>query len=127
MTKLGQQLTVLADLALVHVLVELDYLLDVALAAKEDWAALVQLTRYEFEDALAAIHCHPAGGFDEVGHGEALVQQTQLAALVFLVSRVEENATIQQRAVNVGDHGADVARRVCLVRGLDVAQECARG
>ena len=48
-----------------------------------------------------------AGGLDEVRHGEALVQQAELAALVLAVGRVEEDAAVQERAVDIRDHAVE--------------------
>mmetsp|Transcript_53747 Transcript_53747/g.162570 ORF Transcript_53747/g.162570 Transcript_53747/m.162570 type:complete len:355 (-) Transcript_53747:42-1106(-) len=55
------------------------------------------------------------------GHGSALVEEAQLAVLVLLVGGVGKDAAVEQRAVHVADHGANVTERVrCLCLALAV-------
>jgi hypothetical protein len=56
---------------------------------------------------------------DEERHWESLVEQPQLSALALLVLGIPEDSTVEERAVDVGNHGSDVSRRVGLaVRGV---------
>ena len=49
-------------------------------------------------------------------HFICLVEEAQLAVLVLAVGGVAEDAAVEQRAVDVADHRAEVARRVLLAR-----------
>lgn len=48
----------------------------------------------------------------EVGHGECLVEKPEFPALAFLVIGITEDTTVQQRSVNIRNHGADIPGRV---------------
>eukprot|EP00964_Phaeocystis_antarctica_P071138 scaffold43356_cov54-Phaeocystis_antarctica.AAC.1 len=95
--------------------------------AEEDGHALVHAAAgrvvrgVDVQDALAlAAHRRAARRLDDEGHRRRLVQQAQLAVRVLGVAGVGEDAAVQQRAVHVADHGADVARGV-LLAGLALA------
>jgi len=90
-------------------------LLDLALAAEPDTRALVDLRRLQIKNALTlVVDGETAGLLDDHSHWEALVQQSQLALTRLLVGRVGEQPAIKNRAVHVGNHGADIPRRVRL-------------
>ena len=55
-----------------------------------------------------------AGLFDDVCHGIAFVEKTELALRGFARRRVGEDTTIDEGAVNVGYHGSDVTGAVGL-------------
>mmetsp|Transcript_128069 Transcript_128069/g.250802 ORF Transcript_128069/g.250802 Transcript_128069/m.250802 type:complete len:405 (-) Transcript_128069:108-1322(-) len=83
---------------------------------------------HHLEDAPELAHIHAGAGsaaglLCDQGHREALIQDPELALGGFLVRGVQEDAPIQQRAVHVGDHGANVPRGVTLVLAiLDVLE-----
>jgi hypothetical protein len=81
---------------------------------------LTYLCRRDVQNPLVAVGSLAAGLLDDEAHGRALVQQPQLAVLALLVPRVPVDAAVEQRAVEVADEAADVARRVRLpgVAGL---------
>lgn len=91
-------------------------LLDLVLGAEPDAASLVNLLWSQVQDALTlVVDSHAAGLLEQEGHWKTLVQDTQLAGLGLGVGRVAEDATVQQRSVDVGHHGADVSGAVGLV------------
>mmetsp|Transcript_6423 Transcript_6423/g.18943 ORF Transcript_6423/g.18943 Transcript_6423/m.18943 type:complete len:334 (-) Transcript_6423:12-1013(-) len=62
---------------------------------------------------------HSGGGnasglFDDHGHRNSFVEQTELSLWRFLVGGVEVDASVQDGSVDVGDHGSDVAGGVRL-------------
>ena len=88
-------------------------------APKEDGTALVDGCWDDIQDPSTACSGHTSRLLREERHGERLVEQPQLSALALLVVGVAEDAAVQQCAVYVCDHGADVTRRVWLaVRGV---------
>mmetsp|Transcript_34102 Transcript_34102/g.88158 ORF Transcript_34102/g.88158 Transcript_34102/m.88158 type:complete len:437 (-) Transcript_34102:64-1374(-) len=100
--------------SLALLLVQLQQCLHVALAAHDDGAAVVDVLGHDVLDAADLAQEHASGGhasclLSDHSHGEALVQHAKLALCVFLVRRVNEDATVQQGAVHIGDHGADIA------------------
>merc|ERR1719181_1845067 len=68
--------------------------------------------RLDVHDAAAAGGRGATGLLDEEGHRRGLVEQPELAVLVLGVGGVAEDAAVEERAVDVADHGADVAARV---------------
>ena len=80
----------------------------------------------DVEDALAARARPPAGLLHQEAHGGGLVLEPELAAGPAVGAhhgRIEEDAALQQRAMDVGDHGAHVARGVGTARGLVVRSQ----
>ena len=75
---------------------------------------------------IGAGGCHAPGGLDEEGHGEALVKEAELAGPVKEIGGVHEDAAVQQSAVDVGNHGADVPQRVPLLLPLGPAHKLGR-
>jgi hypothetical protein len=56
----------------------------------------------------------------EVSHGEGLIEKPEFPLLALLVVGVTENATVQQRSVNIGHHRPDIPSRVRrLARGRE--------
>ena len=70
-----------------------------------------RVARHPLEDRTAAVGGGAAGLLDDEGEGVRLVEQAQLAAGGLAVGGIEEDAALEQVAVEVGDQGADVARR----------------
>mmetsp|Transcript_2714 Transcript_2714/g.6745 ORF Transcript_2714/g.6745 Transcript_2714/m.6745 type:complete len:243 (+) Transcript_2714:186-914(+) len=106
--------------SLALLLVQLQQCLHVALAAHDDGAAVVDVLGHDVLDAADLAQEHASGGhasclLSDHSHGEALVQHAKLALCVFLVRRVNEDATVQQGAVHIGDHGADISGAIAIV------------
>lgn len=83
----------------------------------------MDILRLQIEDALNLALEHacrgdPSSLLRDHGHREAFVQQPQFAFRRLLVCRIQEDAAIQERAVDVGDHGSDVPGRVALLFAL---------
>jgi hypothetical protein len=57
-----------------------------------------------------------AGLLGEHGHGTGLVQEPELSVLVLLVGGVEEDAAVEQSAMHVTNHGANVTKGILLAR-----------
>mmetsp|Transcript_70654 Transcript_70654/g.160470 ORF Transcript_70654/g.160470 Transcript_70654/m.160470 type:complete len:276 (+) Transcript_70654:40-867(+) len=94
-------------------LVERQHLAHVTLASHDDGAPVMDVLGHHIEDApdLAEVEASrgdAAGLLRDHCHGEALVEDAQLAFLGLLVCRVEEDAAIEQCAVHIGDHGANI-------------------
>jgi len=49
---------------------------------------------------------------NQKGHRECLVEQPELPILALLVSRIPEDATIEQRSMYISDHTPDISRGV---------------
>mmetsp|Transcript_72262 Transcript_72262/g.217199 ORF Transcript_72262/g.217199 Transcript_72262/m.217199 type:complete len:485 (-) Transcript_72262:71-1525(-) len=93
---------------------------DIAGAAEDDGAALVDVSRHEVKHPVDGALEHArrrdaARGLDDESHGEALVEDAQLAAGRLLVGRVDEAAAVEDGAVHVRHHRAHVARGVLVV------------
>ena len=82
--------------------------------AEDDGDALVDVLRDEVHDPRLAGEREAARLLDEVRHRRRLVQQPQLAVRVLRVGGVAEDAAVEQRAVDVADHRANVPRAVPL-------------
>mmetsp|Transcript_76861 Transcript_76861/g.207275 ORF Transcript_76861/g.207275 Transcript_76861/m.207275 type:complete len:200 (+) Transcript_76861:487-1086(+) len=94
--------------------------LHVALAAHDDGAAVVDVLGDDILDAADLAQKHASGGhasclLSDHSHGETLVQHAKLALGILLVRRVNEDATVQQGAVHIGDHGADISGSIASV------------
>eukprot|EP00968_Pinguiococcus_pyrenoidosus_P014315 scaffold1307_cov200-Pinguiococcus_pyrenoidosus.AAC.4 len=97
-------------------LVKAQGLVDVFAVAQDDGAALVDVgglqhghvANLSLEHARA---CLAACLLDEERHGEALIQDAQLAIRRLAVGRVEEDTAVEDRSVHIGHHGAHVALR----------------
>mmetsp|Transcript_18226 Transcript_18226/g.46677 ORF Transcript_18226/g.46677 Transcript_18226/m.46677 type:complete len:331 (+) Transcript_18226:209-1201(+) len=92
---------------------------NVAGTAEDNGAALVNVGRHEVEHALhrAVEHARrgdAARGLNNESHRKALIEHAQLPLRALLVGRVDEAAAVEDRAVHVRHHRADVARRVLL-------------
>ena len=76
-----------------------------------------------------AVGRHAAGLLGQKRDRVGLVHQPQLALRVRLGRRIEEDAALEQRAMEVGDQRADVARRIRPARraGAQVRQVAAIG
>lgn len=61
-----------------------------------------------------AVHGLAAGILHDHSHRRTLVQDPQLALRRLLVGGVCKDATVQQRAVRVCDHGSDIPGRIGL-------------
>mmetsp|Transcript_17531 Transcript_17531/g.44460 ORF Transcript_17531/g.44460 Transcript_17531/m.44460 type:complete len:311 (+) Transcript_17531:201-1133(+) len=111
-------------LLLLGVLVELfEEHVNVASAADKDRRTLVNGIRHDVQDALKARGALAASLLHDHRHGVGLVEQAKFAVLALLVSRVQEDAAVEQGAVQIGHHRAYVARRVGLVGGLDAVNK----
>ena len=74
----------------------------------------MQLGRLQVHDGLGSVGGRAASLFDDKGQGRGFVQEAQLAVRRLAVAGVEEDAALEQVAVEVGHERADVARRVGL-------------
>ena len=74
--------------------------------------ALVDVLGLDVEDAALAVGGDAAGLFGDEGDRIGFVEQPQLAGGMGFGGRVEEDAALEQRAVEVRDQRADVARAV---------------
>lgn len=77
----------------------------------------MDLSRLDVQDAAFACCSQTSSLLDQESHDVAFVQQAQLARLRLLVIRVAKNAAIQQRAVHICYHAADVSSTVWLAVG----------
>mmetsp|Transcript_17049 Transcript_17049/g.51788 ORF Transcript_17049/g.51788 Transcript_17049/m.51788 type:complete len:293 (-) Transcript_17049:329-1207(-) len=107
-----------------RLVVEGEDFVDVALAAHDDGAAVVDVFGHDFHDAaeLALEHAgvgDAAGLLDDQGQRKAFVEDAQLALGGLFIRRIIEDAAVEDRAVYVRDHGPDVAGRVGLGPGLE--------
>ena len=84
----------------------------VLLAAQEDGGPGVEGSRDEVQGRDVTVRRGTAGPLNDEGHGEALVQDPELAARSVLSLGVEEDASVLDGPVDVGDHGPDVASSV---------------
>mmetsp|Transcript_17479 Transcript_17479/g.46642 ORF Transcript_17479/g.46642 Transcript_17479/m.46642 type:complete len:232 (-) Transcript_17479:770-1465(-) len=101
----------------------LDDCIHIALASHDDGARFVDARGHDVQYPLdlapenATRSCAPRGLHDH-GHGETLIHDAQLAVRLLggalLVRGVEIHAAVQDGAVHVRDHGADVAGAVGL-------------
>lgn len=86
------------------------------LRAKKHAAAVVDVLGDDLEKTLGAgVDGQTAGILEEHGHRRALVQDSQLALGTLLVSGVGKDTAIQQGAVGVSDHAANVPGAVGLL------------
>lgn len=85
--------------------------------------------RHDIKDTALGSSDGPAASLlDDEGHGVAFVQQAQLASWRSLGCRVHKDASVQQCAVDVSDHGANVAQGVWLwCLGLALRDKLLRG
>ena len=99
----------------VVLVVHVNDLLNLALGTEEDTTLVVDGLGANFHEALhARVHGETACILKDHGHGGTLVQDAQLTLGALLVSRVGKDTTVQQGAVGVSDHGADVSSTVGL-------------
>lgn len=94
--------------------IELLQVLDILLTTQEDWASTVNRSGDNVEDTLRAGSGNTTSLLSEERHGEGLVKHSQFTILALLVIRVAKDTAIQQRSVNIGNHGTNVPRRVGL-------------
>lgn len=81
-------------------------LFDIVIASEKDGGPLVKLRRHKVEHPALASEGLAARLLHDERHGEALVQNAQLAVGALLVGRVQEDATVQESTVHVSDHAA---------------------
>jgi len=93
-------------------LVEFHQILNVFLATEEDWATFMDVVRLNVKDPLGSCGGKTPSLLGEVGHREGFVEKPKFSIFALLVIGVTENATVQQRSVNVGNHGPDIPSRV---------------
>mmetsp|Transcript_48082 Transcript_48082/g.115568 ORF Transcript_48082/g.115568 Transcript_48082/m.115568 type:complete len:267 (-) Transcript_48082:327-1127(-) len=102
---------------------------DVAGRAQDHRTPLVDVGGHEVEHALHRAVEHAGGGdaarrLADERHREALVQHAQLAVGALLVCGVDEDAAVQDGAVHVAHHRADVSRGVLvLLAPVDVVED----
>mmetsp|Transcript_1040 Transcript_1040/g.2299 ORF Transcript_1040/g.2299 Transcript_1040/m.2299 type:complete len:238 (+) Transcript_1040:174-887(+) len=94
--------------------------LHISFASHDNWAPRMNVVRHNIQYSLnlAFKHpcrCHTSGLFGDHSHRESFIQHAQFALLGLLVSRVVENASIQQRSVDVSNHGSNISSCVALV------------
>ena len=91
-------------------------LLDLITRAEEDTAAVVDVLGDDGEETVhLRVDGATAGILEDHSHGSALVQNAQFALGALGVGWVGEDAAVEQGAVGVGDHAADVAGGVGLL------------
>jgi hypothetical protein len=93
--------------------------LNVAFAAHNNWALAVDGIWNDVKDALDLAFEHTRGGdstslLGDHGHGDSLVQTAELALGGLIVRRVKENASVEESAVDIGNHRTDVTGGVGL-------------
>lgn len=94
-------------------------------AADDEGGALVEGAGFDVEDAAGAVGGEAAGLFREEGHGVGFVEKAELALGVRNGGWVEKDTAFEKCAMEIGDEGADVARRVRAAGGTaaEVVQE----
>merc|ERR1711904_592692 len=85
-------------------------LLDMRRRSENDWDALMHLLRGDVQDALRSRGSLAACLFEEEGHRRCLVHKAQFAVRALRIRRVREETTVEECAVNIRNHGADVSR-----------------
>src|SRR6187402_868351 len=88
-------------------------------ASDDEGRTLVRLCRSDVEDALCSVCGCAAGLLGDHGERVGLVEQAKLTVWSLCRRWIEEDAALEQRAVEVGDERADVAR------GVFCAKQCA--
>lgn len=93
--------------------------LNITLATHDNGALAMDGIRNNVKDSLDLALKHACRGnaaslLGNHGHGNALVQTAKLALGGLIVGRVEENASVEEGAVDIGNHRTDVAGRVRL-------------
>ena len=88
----------------------------------------MDVLRRHIEDALAGCGERLAAGlFDQHRHRIRFVHQAQLAVGCLLRRRIQEHAALQQDAVHVGDHRADIPTGIAAVlRPIQISIEAVR-
>mmetsp|Transcript_11266 Transcript_11266/g.24905 ORF Transcript_11266/g.24905 Transcript_11266/m.24905 type:complete len:257 (-) Transcript_11266:406-1176(-) len=97
--------------------------LHVSRASHDDRAPCMNVVRYNVQHPLNLAFKHPCGRnssglFGNHGHGESLVQHTQLALLGLLIRGVVENSSVKQSAVDICDHRSNIPSGVALILHL---------
>lgn len=113
----GLEHTHLPRLGSVVLIVTLLQVHDVELRTQENRASAVNGARDHVEDTLSTGGGDTAGLLGKEGHGEGLVEHTELAVLALLVVGVAEDTSVEESTVHVGDHGSNVTGRVGLAVG----------
>ncbi len=91
------------------------HLLHLLFTPHKDTTPIMNLLRFHLQHPLhLTIHRHSARILHHHRHRRTLVQNPQLALRTLLVGRVCEDAAVEEGAVRVSDHGADVAGAVGL-------------
>lgn len=85
----------------------------------------MDIIRDEFKHALDFALKHPGGSnsarlLDDHRHGNSFVQQTKLSFGGFGIRGVQVDTTVEDRAVDIGHHGSNVASRVGLLGVLEL-------
>mmetsp|Transcript_62445 Transcript_62445/g.135561 ORF Transcript_62445/g.135561 Transcript_62445/m.135561 type:complete len:233 (+) Transcript_62445:73-771(+) len=98
----------------VSVFVQVEHALHVTRTTHNDRAPVMDLLWHDIKHTpnLAEVHargCHSSRLLRDHRHGKALVEDSQLALLRLLVRWVEEDTAVEQGAVHVRDHGANVS------------------
>jgi len=91
---------------------DLNNLTNFIIAAQPNRPPLMNTPRTLFQDPPRPIKRQSTRLLNKFRHRKTLIQQSQLAARRFRVAGVGEQAAVEERAVHVRDHGADVARAV---------------
>mmetsp|Transcript_38186 Transcript_38186/g.91215 ORF Transcript_38186/g.91215 Transcript_38186/m.91215 type:complete len:220 (+) Transcript_38186:84-743(+) len=104
-------------------LVFIEHSLDISVASDNHWALLVDRRGHDVQKSLQLAFEKPARGgssclLHDEGHGESLVEDPQLSLGRLRVSGVKVDAAVEDRAVNIGNHGANITGRVGLVAVL---------
>jgi hypothetical protein len=95
-------------------LVKVDDILHVLLGTQEDRQPLVDARWLDVQDPLGTGRGETTGLFCEVRHGEGFVEDSQLAVRALLVAWVTKDTSVEQRSVNIGNHGTNVSCAVWL-------------
>lgn len=93
-------------------------ILNILLGTEENRRASVDGFGVDIQHSLATSCGTTASLLDQEGHGEALVEDTELSVLGLAVGRVAEDASIEHCAVDISHHRSDITSRVGRLLGV---------
>ena len=82
---------------------------DIILGSHNNRNPLVDVVRSDFHDTFLSGGGNSSRLFHDEGHRGSLVQQSKLSVDILCVTGVSENTSVQQRTVDISDHGSDVS------------------
>ena len=96
------------------VLIACEHFLNIIFAAKEDFRAHMNTSGNNIKDGHVTIRCYSPSLFNNIGHGEAFVQDPQFSIGCFVSLGVEEDTTILDGPVNISYHGTNISGAIGL-------------